>query len=68
MNAMARIRRKVFGVTQHEMARIAGVSQATISKWEAGTQVPLITALKNIRHSAIRECKQWDDAWFFEEP
>lgn len=67
MNAMARIRHKVFGVSQHEMARIAGVSQATISKWEAGTQVPLITALKNIRQSAIRDCKPWDDKWFFEE-
>lgn len=67
MNAMAHIRLNVFRVSQYEMAEIAGVSQATVSKWEAGTQVPLTTALKNIRRSAYLRAIPWQDAWFFEE-
>ena len=67
MNAMAAIRLKVFRVSQNEMARIAGVSQSTVSKWEAGSQIPLATALRNIRSEAMRRHVPWDDKWFFLE-
>lgn len=64
---MSHIRRNVFRVSQYEMARIAGVSQATVSKWEAGVQVPLSTAFANIRREARQRAIPWDDRWFFED-
>jgi DNA-binding transcriptional regulator YiaG len=67
MNSMFHIRVNVFKVSQHEMAALAGVTQATVSKWEAGTHVPLSTALRNIRQAAIRRAIPWDDRWFFEQ-
>jgi transcriptional regulator with XRE-family HTH domain len=33
-------RRKEFGISQHELARLSGVSQAVISRIEAGGQLP----------------------------
>lgn len=68
MNSMLRIRLHLFGVSQYEMARIARVTQPTVSKWEAGRQVPLATALKNISKEARRRAVPgWDDRLFFEE-
>jgi DNA-binding transcriptional regulator YiaG len=66
MNAMLHIRVNVFRVSQYEMARIAQVSQPTVSKWESGLHVPLSTALKNIRQEAKKRRVRWDDAWFWE--
>jgi transcriptional regulator with XRE-family HTH domain len=62
------IRKKVFGVTQAEMALIAGVSQATISRWEEGRQSPDHDALARIRSRATKRGIPWDDRWFFEAP
>jgi DNA-binding transcriptional regulator YiaG len=67
MNVMRRIRVKVFRVSQGEFALIAGVSQPTISKWEAGIQIPLSSHLRSIRSEAKRRAIPWNDAWFFEE-
>lgn len=39
-NALAHIRKDVFGLTQREMASVAGTRQATVSRWEAGTLEP----------------------------
>ena len=66
MNTMYRIRTVVFRCSQYEMAEIVGVSQGTISKWEAGASDPVL-ALRNIRKAAIRRAIPWDDRWFFEE-
>jgi len=68
MNAIMHIRKNVFRVSQTEMADIAGVSQSTISKWEAGLQTPISDAFKSIRSEAIRRAIPWDDRWFFEAP
>jgi transcriptional regulator with XRE-family HTH domain len=66
MNTLLRIRLEVFGVSQREMARIACVTQSTISKWESGRQIPLATALENIRREAKRRRVRWNDRWFWE--
>jgi len=67
MNTMHHIRTKVFRVSQGEMARIAGVSQSTVSKWESGIQTPMSSAFAHIRREARRRAVPWDDKWFFEE-
>lgn len=64
---MRHIRRTVFKVTQVEMAGIAGVRQATISRWENDDCAPSLSALKLIRAEARRRRLQWEDSWFFEE-
>lgn len=67
MNQMLRIRRKVFRVNQTEMAKIAGVTQPTISRWERGMRDPELKHLRRIRTEAARRRLQWDDGWFFTE-
>jgi predicted transcriptional regulator len=67
MNTLRHIRQTVFGVTQVEMAGIAGVRQATISRWENDDCMPTLPALKRIRAEARRRRLKWSDAWFFEE-
>lgn len=65
---MLRIRKSVFGVLQKEFADIAGTSQGTVSKWEAGELAPDRDQLEKIRKEAIRRELDWDDSWFFETP
>lgn len=67
MNVMRRIREHIFGVSQNEMARIVGVNQSTVSRWESGTHMPLSPQLAKIRREAKRRSLLWDDSWFFEE-
>jgi transcriptional regulator with XRE-family HTH domain len=62
---MLRIRRKVFRVTQIEMAQIAGVKQPTISRWERGLRDPDLGHLQRIRAEALRRKLRWSDRWFF---
>ncbi len=61
MNPIEHIRRRVFRVTQVEMAKIAGVRQATISRWEAGLTDPSLKHLKRIRAEARKRRLAWDD-------
>jgi transcriptional regulator with XRE-family HTH domain len=68
MNPLIRIRTQVFDASQSEMAAIAGVSQATISRWETGAGAPDLAALDRIRGEAIRRNLDWNDRWFFEAP
>lgn len=65
MNQLCRIRLEVFGATQEEMATIAGVSQATVSRWEAGQMQPTLRRLKRIRAAAQARRLKWNDRWFF---
>lgn len=67
MNQMKFIRTKVFGATQVEMATIADVSQATVSRWESGKRDPSRTELGRIRREATARGIRWNDAWFFGE-
>jgi DNA-binding XRE family transcriptional regulator len=67
MNTFKHIRTTVFDATQVEMAAIAGVRQATISRWESGECTPSLTALRRIRAEARRRGCNWNDSWLLEE-
>ena len=67
MNALRRIRLTIFKVTQSEMASIAGVTQATISRWENGVP-PSLEDMRAIRGAASDRHLDWDDQLFFDEP
>jgi transcriptional regulator with XRE-family HTH domain len=68
MNLMAYLRETVLGVTQVEMARITGASQATVSRWERGEQNPDVQHVAKVREAAIGRNVPWDDTWVFEVP
>lgn len=66
MNSIKYIRTEIFRVSQGEFARIAGVNQSTISKWEGGGREPELDHMKRIRDEAIGRGMEWSDALFFE--
>lgn len=66
MSPLLHIRRDVLKVSQSEMGEIAGASQATVSRWEAGTLEPDRTQLARIRGEVKRRKLRWKDAWLFE--
>ena len=68
MTAIRRIRLDVFQVSQAELAQIAGVRQATVSRWERGELEPSLSALERIREAAIARGLDWHDRWLFEAP
>lgn len=65
MNEMCLIRKKVLGISQREMAALAGVTQATVSRWESGAWEPNRDELARIRAEAKRRDPKWNDALFF---
>jgi transcriptional regulator with XRE-family HTH domain len=68
MNALRHIRKKVFNVTQAEFAALAGVTQASVSRWENGV-APSLDEMQAIRRAAsTRPDIDWDDALFFDAP
>lgn len=67
MNTMRHIRTSVFRVTQAEFGRLAGVGQATVSRWEGGV-APSLEEMQAIRKAAFERGIDWDDRWFFEAP
>ncbi len=67
MSAIRYIRREVFKVTQAEFAALAGVTQASVSRWEAGV-APSLDEMQAIRRAAADRSIDWNDAWFFEAP
>ena len=64
MSTMKHIRTKIFGVTQAEFASLAGVAQATVSRWENGI-APSLDEMKAIRKAAEEGEVPWDDRYFF---
>ena len=62
------IRTRVFKQTQASFAKLAGVTQGTVSKWEAGSLAPSQDEMARIRTAAIRSAMIWDDEWFFVVP
>lgn len=68
MNRLFYIRRHVFGITQAQMADIAGVRQNQISRYEHGLRRPSLAELERIRAAAVARELAWDDSWFFELP
>lgn len=65
MNPLLHIRRDIFSLTQAEMADMAGVRQATVSRWERGLMSPTLKRLSRIRREAQRRKLPWDDNWLF---
>lgn len=67
MSAIRHIRRAIFQVTQAEFAALAGVTQASVSRWETGVP-PSLDDMQAIRKAAADRGIAWDDAWFFDTP
>ena len=68
MTPMLRIRKSILCISQAELGAIAGASQGTVSKWEAGELEPDRGQLGRIRATVLDRGLEWDDAWFFGEP
>jgi transcriptional regulator with XRE-family HTH domain len=67
MSNVRHIRQSIFRLTQREFAEVAGVTQASVSRWENGTP-PSHPEMQAIRDAAIGRGIPWDDRWFFEAP
>lgn len=67
MNTLKYIRTNIFHVSQAEFAALAGVAQATVSRWENGLS-PSLDEMRKIRDAAKERGIDWDDRWFFEVP
>lgn len=65
MSTIRHIRRDIFNVTQSEFAALAGVTQATVSRWEDGG-APSLDEMQAIRAAAFERGIEWNDIWFFE--
>lgn len=68
MTPTEHIRCNIFRVTQAVFGEIAGTTQASVSRWEKGEQVPDQQEMARIRDEARRRNICWDDRWFFEVP
>jgi transcriptional regulator with XRE-family HTH domain len=55
-------------MTQASFAEVAGVTQATVSRWERGEFEPSRDELVRIRDEARRKRIRWRDSWFFDQP
>lgn len=66
MKPITNIRTNIFRVSQSAFADLAGVSQATVSRWESGKWEPNRNELDRIRHAAQEREIEWDDRFFFE--
>lgn len=67
MNPIKHIRKNVLKMKQHEFAAVAGVNQATVSRWEKGELVPSLSEMAAIRAQAQGK-RGWNDRLFFEAP
>lgn len=68
MTPISYLRKTVLNVTQAELARITGASQATVSRWEAGELEPNARQLRAIRDTAIAAGVEWNDSWVLDAP
>lgn len=48
MSSIRDIRKKVLGLSQTDLARIAGVKQSTVSRWESGELSPSLSDVSKI--------------------
>lgn len=68
MNNVRRIRKTLFRVSQSEFGAIAGVTQATVSRWEAGLLAPSLNELDRIRATAKERGVRLKPEDFFAKP
>jgi transcriptional regulator with XRE-family HTH domain len=64
MSVMKQVR-QILNLPQNELASIAGVSQATVCRWEKGQWEPNRDELERIRNYALTHGYEWEDAFFF---
>lgn len=62
------VRDEVLQITQAQLAEIAGVTQATVSRWEKGQLEPGRGELRRIKQAVLDKGAAWDDRWVFEVP
>jgi transcriptional regulator with XRE-family HTH domain len=67
MNPIFNIRKNVFGLKQAAFAKMIGVGQASVSRWENGG-VPTLTEMAAIREAARKQSIPWDDELFYSAP
>lgn len=69
MNALKHIRKNLFKLNQQEFAKVAGVQQSTVSRWENGSGVPTLEEMQLIRDAAGKlKGVRWNDRLFFDVP
>jgi transcriptional regulator with XRE-family HTH domain len=68
MNQIEFLRRRIFKVNQIEFARIVGVGQATVSRWEDGKGSPTLEQVRSLRFEAANRGIAWDNNWLFFAP
>ena len=68
MKPIEHIRKRLFDVSQTAFGEIAGTTQASVSRWEQGTQEPSQSEMQRIRDEAVLRGIDWNDRWFFETP
>ena len=68
MKPIEHIRKCRFDVSQTAFGEIAGTTQASVSRWEQGSQEPSQSEMERIRNEAVLRGIDWDDRWFFEIP
>ena len=68
MKPIEHIRKRLFDVSQTAFGEIAGTTQASVSRWEQGSQEPSQSEMERIRNEAVLRGINWDDRWFFEIP
>lgn len=68
MHPLEHIRENVLEITQKEMADLAGTTQSTVSRWEAGTAEPDREQMERIGAAARERNLPWSNDWFFRVP
>ena len=68
MHPITHIRKNVLGMTQRALAKLTGVNQATVSRWEDGSAEPSRSELNLIRAEVSARGLAWDDRWIWETP
>ena len=68
MSPLQYVRQRIFHMSQAQFALIAGVSQATVCRWESGQLEPDRPTLKQIRCAAKARKLKWRDSFFWDLP
>lgn len=67
-NVVVTIRKRVFNLSQAAFAEALGVTQATVSRWEAAGQFPDFDRAEQVRLEAERRGQTIPHEWFFTPP
>lgn len=62
------VRKRLFGVTQDQMAAIGGVSRPRISRYETNDDPPPFDFLRRVRAEALARGVPFSGDFFFEVP